>query len=190
MQDGTTAELQRTIAELRQELRERDTALAQRNSEFVERIEHQVATIDVLKAMSASPGDPQPVYDLITRRATELCEVRAALYELREGQLDVVASHGMDLETIAAFRRNFPRPPDRSLAVGRAILERRIIHGRDVSADAALSQAARALGGTAIAVVPLLRDGEPIGAVALNGRHPGATPRARSPCCKPSRNRQ
>ena len=36
---------------------------------FDERIEHQAATIDVLKAMSASPGDPQPVFDLITRRA-------------------------------------------------------------------------------------------------------------------------
>ena len=159
-----------TLAEV---LATRTAELATRNSEYGERIQQQAATIDVLKAMSASPGDPQPVFDLITRRATELCELRAALYELREGQLDVVASHGMDLKTIAAFRRNFPRPPDRSLAVGRAILERRIIHVRDVSADPTLSQAARDLGGTAIAVIPLLRDGEPIGAVALNGRHAG-----------------
>ena len=50
-------------------------ALALRNSEFGERIEHQAATLDVLKAMSASPGDPQPVFDLIVRHATELCNV-------------------------------------------------------------------------------------------------------------------
>ena len=47
---------------------------AQRNSEYGERIEHQAATIDVLKAMSASPGDPQPVFDLIVERARDLCD--------------------------------------------------------------------------------------------------------------------
>ena len=70
-QDDTIAELQRTIAELR---RERDAAQARRNSEYGERIEHQSATIDVLKVMSASPGDPQPVFDLIVRRAANLCD--------------------------------------------------------------------------------------------------------------------
>ena len=59
-----------------------DAALAQRNSEFGERIEHQAATIDVLKAMSASPGDPQPVFDLIVERARDLCDAYGAtVYE-------------------------------------------------------------------------------------------------------------
>ena len=87
-QDDTIAELQRTVGDLR---RERDAALAQRTSEFSERIEHQAATVGVLKAMSASPGDPQPVFNLITRRAAELCESSTALYELREGQLNYMA---------------------------------------------------------------------------------------------------
>ena len=74
-QDDTIAELQRTIAELRQQLGERDTALgAQHKTDFDERIEHQAATIDVLKAMSASPGDTQPVFDLIVERARDLCD--------------------------------------------------------------------------------------------------------------------
>ena len=72
-QDDRIADLQRAIAELRQERDnarvERDAALARHNTEFGERIEYQAATIDVLKAMSASPGDPQPVFDLIVRRA-------------------------------------------------------------------------------------------------------------------------
>ena len=82
-------------------------ALARRNSEYGERIEYQRATIDVLRVMSASPDDPQPVFDLITRRATELCESRAALYELREGQLDVVASHGMDFTHQSTSKTTF-----------------------------------------------------------------------------------
>src|SRR5439155_2506019 len=52
-------------ARLLGELRERTEELAARNSAYGERIEHQAATIDVLKAMSGSPGDPQPVFDLL-----------------------------------------------------------------------------------------------------------------------------
>ena len=86
-QDDIIAELQRANAELR---RERDAALArevtlagelavstaalaQRNTDFDERIEYQAATIDVLKAMSASPGDAQPVFQLIVERARAFC---------------------------------------------------------------------------------------------------------------------
>ena len=115
--DDTTTDLHTVIAALRAERdhaladksAERDAglaremalaeALATRNTDYGERIDHQAATLDVLRAMSASPGDPQPVFDLLTRRATELCKVPAhAVYELREGQLNVAASHGMDLE--------------------------------------------------------------------------------------------
>ena len=121
-------------AETYRALQERTEMLAQRNSAFGERIAQQAATIDVLKAMSASPGDTLPVLDLITRHAAELCESRAALWELRDGQLNVLSSHGTDLELLAAFRQHLPKPPDRSLVVGRAILERRIVHVRDITA--------------------------------------------------------
>jgi hypothetical protein len=47
--------------ELRRQLDACRVELAARDSEFGERIEHQSATIDVLKTMSASPGDPQAV---------------------------------------------------------------------------------------------------------------------------------
>jgi GAF domain-containing protein len=65
-------------AETYRALQERIQALGRRNSEYGERIEQQAATIDVLKAMSTSPGDPQPVFDLMVRRSTELCSVPAA----------------------------------------------------------------------------------------------------------------
>ena len=86
--NDVTTDSHRTIAELRQRLderaAERDAALAReatlaealaaRNTEFGERIEQQSATIDVLKVMSASPGDPQPVFDLIAERARAFCQ--------------------------------------------------------------------------------------------------------------------
>src|SRR6266853_6893658 len=80
--DSAVADLQRDNAERRRQLGACRAELAARNSEFGERIEHQSATIDVLKAMSASPGDPQPVFDLIVRRARDLCNTpRASLFE-------------------------------------------------------------------------------------------------------------
>jgi hypothetical protein len=74
-------------AETYRALQERTSTLAHRNSEYGEQIEQQSATIDVLKAMSASPGDPQPAFDLIVRRARELCcSITAALFEY-DGEL-------------------------------------------------------------------------------------------------------
>ncbi len=65
-------------ATLAEELAARTAELAQRNSEYGERIEHQAATIDVLKVMSASPGDRQPVFDLIVDRHATQCNVPTA----------------------------------------------------------------------------------------------------------------
>jgi signal transduction histidine kinase len=160
-------------AETFRELQERTAALAQRNDEFGERISQQSATIDVLKAMSDSPDDTRPVFDLITRRAAELCEARAGLFEFDGTLMHFRAGDGTDPETTAAFARQFPRPPDSSFVAERSMAERRVIHVRSVAADPDLAQAARDLGGSAIVAIPLLRDAEPIGAIALNGGRPG-----------------
>jgi hypothetical protein len=69
-QDDMIAELHRANVDLQQRL---DAALARRDSDYNERIEHQAATIDVLLAMSASPEDPQPVFELIAGRARDIC---------------------------------------------------------------------------------------------------------------------
>ena len=56
-------------ARLLAELRQRTEELARRNSQYGERIEQQSATIDVLKAMSASPDDARPIFQAIVERA-------------------------------------------------------------------------------------------------------------------------
>src|SRR5690242_5612884 len=77
---NATADAQAAIEALRTELAAAlaDKAslakqLALRNSGYSERMEHESAIVDVLKAMSASPGSALPVFDLITCRAQELC---------------------------------------------------------------------------------------------------------------------
>src|ERR1700730_16314777 len=70
--DAAATDPQRTIAELQRHLDECRAELAARNSEYGERIEHQSATVYVLKAMWAWPADPQPVFGLIVERARDL----------------------------------------------------------------------------------------------------------------------
>jgi GAF domain-containing protein len=172
--DETTADPYAVIAALRAERDALAEALAQRTSEYGERIEHQSATIDVLKAMSASPGDPQPVLDLISGRMAELCASRGGIFDFDGTMFHLRTMHGWPPDVEAAYRRFFPLSLEdsRSLPFGRAVLERRIIHTPDIQADASIPSLA-VLGGRSIVAVPLLRGGVPLGVIGLNGNPPG-----------------
>ena len=159
-------------ARLLGELRERTEELAARNSEFGERIEHQAATIDVLKAMSASPGDPQPVFDLIARRARDLCSAtNAGLFEFDGELVHARSVAGVEAygtpEAYEAYQRLFPMVPTRGSIACRAILDRQIIHVRDMATAPGVSAAVRNLGYRSQILLPLLRDGAAIGAVSM-----------------------
>src|SRR5262245_15872825 len=65
-------------AALEHELAARTAELAKRTSEYGEQIEHRSAVVDVLKAMSVSADDPQPVFEAIARRACEVCKAPSA----------------------------------------------------------------------------------------------------------------
>jgi GAF domain-containing protein/nitrogen-specific signal transduction histidine kinase len=168
--DDTTTDTSAIIAALRTErdaaLSEKAAlaeALAQRNSEFGERIEHQAATIDVLKAMSASPGDAQPVFDLIARQAANQCNVPTAAVAMLDGRMMHLATQsGFD----AAYVAQFPRPVGLDFSMGRAVLNRRVDQVEDLTADPGHSFAP-VLGPWSVIAVPILRDGQPMGAISI-----------------------
>ena len=179
-QDDMIAELQRTIAELRQERdtarAERDAALAQRDSDYGERIEHQSATIDVLKAMSASPGDAQPVFELIVERARDLCDAYgASVWEYDGTLIHLRASNGVsdDPAVKQAVEAIYPMVPSRERAIGRAILDRQIIRIDDYDADPELSPATRGITVKSTVVIPMMRAGAPIGGLGVGNRERG-----------------
>ena len=135
-QDETIAELQRANVELRRQLSERDVALAQRDSDYDERIAHQAATIDVLKAMSASPGDALPALETIAHRARALCgALGAVVYRVDGAMMDQLVYHRPDLpaEQLRELRGRFPRPVA-GATMAPAVTERRILHIRDMDA--------------------------------------------------------
>ena len=93
-------------AALADELAARTAELAQRNTDYRERIEHQAATIDVLKEMSASPGDAQPVFDLICRQARALLDVQGlSLFEY-DGRLVHIRANIGFLVSLGFARRH------------------------------------------------------------------------------------
>jgi GAF domain-containing protein len=176
--DQELAELRRAHEELQKEhdaalveLQARNTALAQRNSEYGERIEQQAATIDVLKTMSASPGDALPVFRLIVERARAFCEADSATLALvDDNMLHLQAYVGFLVEQ--EYAAQFPRPVSSDTMLGRAIITHDTIQVPDVSVDP--EHYTKGLGPQcAIIAVPLRRAGMPIGAISIGRSRPG-----------------
>jgi GAF domain-containing protein len=159
-------------AVLAKELAARTAELGQRNTEYGERINHQTATIDVLQAMSASPADPRPVFDLIARHANELCNgTGCAIHEFDGNLVHLRTSqHGSGIQSaVAEYLKLFPMAPTRGSFTCRAILDKQMVHITDTEADGAAHPAVRALGYRSQLSIPLMRDGKAIGAISLGG---------------------
>ncbi len=152
------------------------TELAARNRELTEAVEQQTATSEILRVISRSPTEVP--FDTIAAAALKLCDASSANIFTFDGQLLHVAALAMaSPEGAAAVRRLFPRPPDRGLAASRAILTRGVVAIHDTAADPDYQlQNAAKWGFSSILALPLMRDGEPIGAIAVGRRHPGPFP--------------
>jgi GAF domain-containing protein len=153
--------------------------LKARNHELSEALEQQTATGEILRVISSSPTDTQPVFDTIVDSARRLCDgLYSGVYRLEGDLIHLVAHNDLSPEAEAVLRREYPRPPSREGFVARAILERRVIHVSDVETDPKASgwsrSRARLLGYRSFLVVPMLREGRPIGAIRVNRGEPRA----------------
>src|SRR5262245_52773619 len=150
-----------------------------RTSELTESLEYQTATSEVLNVISRSPTDVQPVFDMIAQSAWRLCEAQYCFVYRFDGQLlHFVAHHGPTRDVVEMNRRAYPSPPSRRSAAARAVLERSIAQIPDVNADPEFGHGAlAAAGGYRSAIgVPILRDGIPIGSIALTRAQVGLLP--------------
>ncbi len=144
------------------------TELERRNRELTEALEQQTATAEILRVISRSPTDAQPVFDAIVHSAVPLCDAdMGSVFRFDGNLIHWVAQHGMTPKRLEAMHREFPRPPDVGSTTGRAILTRGVVH-IDIAEDPEYAAEALVQAGFRIALtVPMLRDGSPIGAISV-----------------------
>jgi len=152
------------------------TELQQRNAQISEALEQQTATAEVLRVISRSQTDVQPVFDTIVRSAVRLCNgLLGALFRFDGEQIHHVAQHNNTPEALEAAHRVYPAPLSRALLPARAILERAVVHIPDVAFDPEFQHQAlsRAVGFRSGLYVPMLREGAPIGVIVVNRAEAG-----------------
>ncbi len=153
------------------------TELQAKNANLTEALEQQTATSEILRVISSSPTDVQPVFDTIARNARRLCEAGSAQVVTYDGELMRLGSlDNINPEHADVLRSVFPMAPHMGSAAGRAILTGEPVHIADLSKDRDYSVGAVVAAGLAsVLAVPMLRGGSPIGTVNV---HMYTTPRA------------
>jgi two-component system, NtrC family, sensor kinase len=149
--------------------------LEARNRDLSESLDQQTATSEILRVISSSPTDVQPVFDTIVASAVRLCSAHiGAVYQFDGELLHLAAHYNFTTESLEALRSLHPRPPQRDLVSGRAILERAVVQIEDVRADPQyLQDVAHVSGWRSMVAVPMLREGVPTGAIVINRDEPG-----------------
>jgi GAF domain-containing protein/anti-sigma regulatory factor (Ser/Thr protein kinase) len=150
--------------------------LDRRTRELSEALEQQIATSDVLRIISHSPTDAQPVFDAIIGSAVRMCDARfGAVFRLDRGVLHLVAHHNLRGEQLELLQRVYPMKPDPGQISGRAILTGAAVQIPDILTDEAYPSAqGKKFGFRSLLAAPLLRGGRAIGAIVIYRIKPGS----------------
>ena len=132
---------------------------------LTEALEQQTATAEIMRVISRSPTDAQPVFDAVAESAARLCVSRDAQVFVRHGEVLRQVSHHGSIPLLPTL------PLIQGTANGRAVLEGRTIHVLDMQVELNAfpegSEIARQLGLRTILIVPLMQDGVAIGTISV-----------------------
>ena len=154
-------------------IHERDQALEQ----LSEALEQQTATSEVLRVISSSPGELGPVFDTVLENATRLCEAHfGILYRFEDDTFRAIALRGAP-PAFAKFQQSGPIRPTPVSGLGRIVSTRRPVHITDAMAqqhyidgDPYVVTAVKLSGSRTLIFVPMLKDDELIGSIAIYRR--------------------
>src|SRR5262249_10067304 len=148
------------------------TALEARNRELTESLEQQTATAEILRVISSSPTDVQPVFDSILERAIRLADgLFGGAFSFDGELIHLIAQRGLSDEAMALNRSVYPMAPGRGQLTALAVLEKRVVHLRDVDTDGDVPemtrQFARVMGFRSLLAVPMLREDRVVGVLTI-----------------------
>jgi adenylate cyclase len=162
-------------ARLLNELRQRTTDLTERTADLTEALEQQTATSEVLKIISGSPGDLEPVFATMLENAVRICDAKFGNIHRWDGEaMHIVAAHNTPPAFVEARKRS-PIPPGLKTPSRRMVANKMVVHVADLAAEQAyveerdpVTTSAVELGGVrTMLAVPMLKETELIGAFIL-----------------------
>ena len=148
-------------------------------SELRESLQQQTATADVLKVISGSAGELQPVFNTMLAKAVELCEASFGAMWLVDGDgYRTAAMHGdLPQAYVERWRSGTLHLPKADIPMVRAIRSRKTIHTPDMRQEKAyldgdpLAVTAADVGGIrTLVTMPMLKDGKAVGIIAIYRR--------------------
>ena len=149
--------------------------LRQRTDDLTESLEQQTATSEVLRVISSSPGDLEPVFAAMLENAVRICDSKFGnIYRWDGEALHLLAAHNSP-PAIVEHRRRTPYCPHPNAPMGRMVATKRLVHVADAAAEEAYVEqrepgiaAAVELGGVRTALhVPMLKENELIGVFTI-----------------------
>ncbi len=153
--------------------------LQKRNRDITESLEQQTATSDILHVIASSPTDVQPVLETVARHAVKLCDaVFCGVYRVQDGVLSLRAQANLTPAVLDELNRLLPAPVESSpLISAEAVRRKTIIHIANVENEPTVPswtlRLARMLGYKSLVVIPMLREGEVLGAIMVTKREVG-----------------
>ena len=137
-------------------------------NELRKSLEQQTATADVLSVISVSPGELEPVFQVMLATATRICEAKFGLLFRFDGEAFHMAA-GVDLPPDYAefLKRRGPFLPPAGALLDRAMKAERVSYTADMAADNAPGSPARLGGARSAVAVPMRKDGKMIGAIVI-----------------------
>jgi GAF domain-containing protein len=155
-------------------------------SELKEALEQQTATAEILRLISAVPADPQPVFEMIVRRAVALCgSLFANVFRFDGDLIHFVASHNVGPSYVDMLRATYPMRPDHSQVSGRVLLNQSVVRLADALADPDYDQRfPRAMGWRRMLGMPIMRDRDVLGVIVVGWAEAGPVAKAQEELLK------
>jgi GAF domain-containing protein len=143
--------------------------LRHRTDDLSEALEQQIATSEVLKIISSSPGELEPVFNAMLENATRICEAQLGVLMMFEaGAFRYVTSHGVTPAYAEAMRRDPVFRPSAGHPLDRLASTKQVIHIPDARVEQNMrGRLVELAGARTFLCVPMLKDNELVGTIAI-----------------------